>query len=430
MISSPETRAGHLMAGRSPDEGRWGMSHVRAFRMRCQRLEQRTDEALSSVVRAIGYVAAPGGATPYLALRARSPRFDRRLVDRSVFESEELAVVPFVRGFSVLAPVHDAPWLLAAGLRAHEAKVAPLRRAGLVDPRIRGRLGDAILRLLEEMPLTTDELRARLPVPLSVPLGEQGRKQGFPTHFTLALRELHLDGALVRLARERRLDRDGCVWALPSKPLGPAADRAEALEALAGRYFRAHAPASAAGFAHWADATMGEARAAIAAAGLVEVEIDGQREPWWLGPEQLDAFRSFEPPAGTRVAFVPFRDPAVSGGKDLVELLAPEHASLPFSDWRGRLVAAGGGHLVHHHFLLLAGRVAGLWEYDPSHGVRLHLLDSLPTRAVRLVEEKASELADWIREELGSACFYDGDRDASLPDLEQTVSAWQSAWRN
>lgn len=425
MISSMQTLTAPVAGGRRQVDGRCTLSSVRAFRMRCQRLDQRTDEPLSEVVRAVGYVAAPGGATPYLSLRARSPRFDRRLVDRAVFDTEALALVPFVRGFSVLAPAHDAPWLLAAGLRAHQAKVAPLRRAGLIDARIRGRLGDAIVRLLEEGPLTTDELRARLPQPLSLPLGDQARKQGFPTHFALALRELHLDGALVRLARERRLDRDGCLWALPSKPLGPAAERAESLEALAGRYFRAFAPASAASFAHWADATKSEARAAIAAAGLAEVLIEGQREPWWLGPEQKQAFLSFEPPAGVRLALVPFRDPAVSGCKDLLELLAPEHASLRLSDWRGRLVPAGGGHLVHHHFLLLAGRIVGLWEYDlETRRVRLRVLESLPTRTVRLAEEKAEEVAGWIREDLGHACFYDGDKDASLPDLEQTVSSW------
>src|SRR4051812_22937700 len=91
-----------------------GPAHVLAWRMRRQHLDQRTAEALEDVVRDAGYVATPGGATPYVALRARSPRFDRRLVERAVFEAGELADVPFARGTTVLAPLPDVPAVLAA----------------------------------------------------------------------------------------------------------------------------------------------------------------------------------------------------------------------------------------------------------------------------------------------------------------------------
>lgn len=401
---------------------------VRAYRLKCQRLDQRTGENLARVVSSVGYVQVPGGASPYLALKARSPRFTRALVDAAVFETAELAQVPFARGATMLAPTHDAPWLLSVAQRLHETKIASLRRDGLIDDATKAQLGDAVMRLLESGPLRTDEIRARLPESLVVPLGPAARKLGFPTLFGVALRELHLDGLVVWRQRDKRLDSDGFEWALPLRPLGPPADRADALQALAGRYFRAHAPASAAAFAHWAETTISEARAAIAAAELVGVEVEGEREPWWMSADQLDDFLKFEPPTPGRLAFVPFRDPSVTSGKDLFNLLDVEHRLLPLSDWRGRLVAGGGGHLVHHDFLLQGGRVAGIWEYqEDTRRIDWETFAPLSTRTRRLADEMAQELASAISEELGKARFYDGDKEASFPRLDATRLAWAQA---
>lgn len=401
------------------------LATVRAYRLKCQRLEQRTGETIGRVLSSIGYVSVPGGATPYLALKARSPRFTRAFVDAAVFETSDLAQIPFTRGTTVLAPAHDAPWLLSIAHRLHGTKTAPLRQSGLINDTTKGRLCDAIVRLLETGALRTDEIRARLPESLVVPLGAAARKLGFPTLFAVALRELQLDGLVVCQQRDRRLDRDGFEWALPMNPLGPPAERSEALQALAGRYFRAHAPASAAAFAHWAETTIGEARTAIVAAELVSVEVEGEREAWWLGADQLDDFLQFEPPTPERIAFVPFRDPSVNSEKDLVNLLGVEHRDMPLSDWRGRLVAGGGGHLIHHDFLLQGGRIAGIWEYqEDTRRIAWETFEPLSTRARRLADDMAQELASGISEELGSARFYAGEKEASFPSLEATCAAW------
>src|SRR5690606_34890725 len=121
-------------------------------------------------------------------------------------------------------------------------------------------------------------------------------------------------------------------------PIPRDVDRPTALAALAGRYFRAFAPSPASAFAFWADITLGEARAAIADAELATVSVEGAKEPYHLGPEQVEEFLQFDPPVPPRLAFVPFRDPAVSAAKDLRGLLPEAHREKPLADWRGRLV--------------------------------------------------------------------------------------------
>lgn len=399
-------------------------ARVLAHRLRCQRLDQRTQEGVLELVTAIGYLPCPGGASPYLSLWTRSPRLDRHLLELEVFDNGALLELPFARHTWVVAPATDAPWVLAAARRGHEQKAAPLRKARLIDDRKAGKIAELVLAALEEGPSGADELRTRLPQPLCVPLGEAGRKAGFPSLFTLVLRELLLDGAVIRRSRERRLDRDGALFALPDRPI-PQLDRAEALAALAGRYFRAHAPAPVAGFAHFADCTMSEARAAVADAELVGVSIEEEREPFFLGPEQLAEFETFEPPSPPRLAFVPFRDPAVSALKDLRPLLAPEDRHLAFADWRGRLVPAGGGSWVHQHFILLGGLIAGIWEFDETRRqVRYATIHPLPTRMRRVADAAAQELGAFVAEELGDATFYGGERGETFGRLDEVTAAW------
>ncbi len=410
---------------RRPCARAFSPAHALAFRLRGQRLDQRTEEPLDEIARAVAYPPAPGGTTPYLALHARAPRYERSLLDHAVFDEQELIELPFARHSTVLAPPADAPVVLAAARKGHDERVQPLVASGLVDAKKRARLAEAIVCALADGPLAADDLRSRLPEPLCVPFGERGRKTGFPSLFTFVLRELQLGGQVLRVQRDRRLDREGYLYALPRRPLAAPENRPVALALLAARYFRAFAPAHASAFAFWADASLTETRTAIADAGLASVPIDGQKEPALLGPEQVDELHAFVPPVPGRLAFVPFRDPAVSGDRELKGLLPDAHREVKLADWRGRLVPAGGGSAVHQHFLLSGGLITGLWEFDPiDRQVRFATFEPLPSRVKRAAEEIASDLAAWIVQELGSARFYGDERGDGFGRLDQVVASW------
>jgi hypothetical protein len=395
-----------------------------AFRQRIQRLEQRTEEPLEQLVRAVGYPIVTG-TTPYLALRARAPRLERRVVDHAVYDAGTLVEVPFTRGSSVLAPPDDVAPLLAMAAADHAKRVQALSKEVTLDTKRREKLCEAICAALEGGPLAADELRARLPESLSISFGETGRKAGFPNLFGLVLRDLCCAGHVVRVQRERRLDREAVRYALSTRRW-TVPPRAQALRELAERYFALAAPGTATGFAYWADATLTEARSAIQSCGLAEVAIEGWAEPAHLPEGLIDDLLSFDPPFPPRFAFVPFRDPFVSLTRDLRPLLAAEHRDVPLADWRGRVVGAGGGSIVHQHFVLYGGQIAGIWEYDTGSGrVDYAPLAPLATRPKRLADQLAEELAEWIQRELGDARFYGDDRGDGYGRLSEVVASWR-----
>ncbi len=399
-------------------------SEALAFRQRLQRLEQRSDESLEELVRNMGFPCVTTGASPYLSLRARSPRVERRSVDQALFETQALVEVPFARGSNVLASPIDAPALLAAARHDHARKVHALEKESRVDPKKRQRLAESIVNALEGGPLAADELRSRLPESLSVAFGEPGRKAGLPSLFALSMRDLICDGLVARQQKECRLDVDGFRYALvPHAP--EQLDRDAALKLLAERYFRVAAPATVSGFAFWADATLTEARAALHGCPLAEAQVDGSTEPCFVPQDLVEELAAFEAPFPPRFAFVPFRDPLVSLSRDLRPLLHADHKEVLLADWRGRLVPAGGGSIVHQHFVVHGGAVIGIWEFSAATGrVTYATMSPLATRQKRLADQMADELGEWLSRELGDARFYADDRAEGYGRIEQVVSGW------
>lgn len=375
------------------------------------------DEACTSspetLLARIAYAPVPGGATPYLALGARTGSLSRAPLDDAAFGRQVVRLVPFARGTLALVPDGDVAWALQAAAQGHRSRASALERSGLVDRRTLGRLRDTIVRLLECEPLGSDELRARLPDSLAVSLGAQGRKLGFPTLFGLAIRELQLEGHVFQEPKERRFDRSAFAWRYAPTPLDTECDRMEALEALAGRYFRANGPATALSFAYWADASISEARAAVSRARLSPVANASETEPLWVGAEQHAAFTQYAPADAPSYALVPFRDPLVDAFKDSNTLFAAADRNVLLGNGAGRLVP-GGGRTPHHHFILDRGQVIGTWTFEPQSGVELSPFNPLPRAGKERLRALGEQLSRAIVGELGDACLYDRDKDARL----------------
>jgi hypothetical protein len=131
-------------------------------------------------------------------------------------------------------------------------------------------------------------------------------------------------------------------------PDAPVLPRPEALGRLAVRYFTSHGPAGLRDFAWWAGLTLGDARAAISAAGtqLVSDTFAGQ-EAWWsagslpaprLDPEEVHLLAGY--------------DEYLLGYSDRSAMLPKEYAD--------RLAPSGNG--VFKPILLLGGQIAGVWQ--------------------------------------------------------------------
>jgi hypothetical protein len=140
-------------------------------------------------------------------------------------------------------------------------------------------------------------------------------------------------------------------------PPGRELDRPSALAVIAERFVRSHAPVSAHDLARWADLTVADARAGLAAADGVVTRTIGGRD-WYVTEALLDAASAGAastdpPPAGALPArALPGFDELVLGYRDRTAQLDADHE---------RLVVPGGNG-VFANTLVVDGRVVGTWR--------------------------------------------------------------------
>ena len=123
-------------------------------------------------------------------------------------------------------------------------------------------------------------------------------------------------------------------------PPGPDLDRPSALAMIAERFVRSHAPVSAHDLARWADLTVTDARAGLAAAeGVVPRTIDGR--DLFVTEALLDAAAADGDPTATLPArALPGFDELVLGYRDRTAQLDADHEKL--------VVPGGNGVFCEH----------------------------------------------------------------------------------
>lgn len=135
-------------------------------------------------------------------------------------------------------------------------------------------------------------------------------------------------------------------------------DRPRALATIAERFVRSHAPVSAHDLARWADLTVTDARAGLAAAeGIVQRSFGGR--DLFVTESQLDAStalpRSTTGASATRALparALPGFDELVLGYRDRTAQIAADHEKL----------VVPGGNGVFAPTLVLDGRAVGIWK--------------------------------------------------------------------
>jgi hypothetical protein len=147
---------------------------------------------------------------------------------------------------------------------------------------------------------------------------------------------------------------------------------------LVRRWLAGFGPATIADVKWWTGLPMGQVRKAVAAAGAVEVDLDGVGG--LVLPDDLDPVPAPEPWA----ALLPALDPTTMGwaGRDFY--LGPHRAAL--FDRNGN-----AGPTVWWD-----GRVVGGWAQRRSGEIVLRLLEDPGAEATAAVEADAGRLADWL----------------------------------
>jgi hypothetical protein len=322
-------------------------------------------------------------AAVYLAARARVTGLTRDDLARALYQDRSLLRILAMRRTMFVVP----PGLAAVMLRACTLPLAVGERKRLLgwladqeigDEAWLDALGDEVVAVLDDGPLTAMELREIVPE-LQTQLEIGGGTVGVSTRVLFLLAT---EGRLVRgrprgtwvssQYRWARFDRwvDGSL-------LIPEDEAAAAAEVI-GAWLGAFGPATETDAAWWSGWGKRKTRAALAAAGAVEVALDDG--VGYLHPDRADPI---EDPAPW-VAFLPGLDPTTMGWKERDWYLGGHAAAL--FDRNGN---AGPT-------LWADGRVVGGWAHRNGGEVAFELLEDVGAETRVAIEAEAGRLEEWI----------------------------------
>ncbi len=264
----------------------------------------------------------------------------------------------------------DLRWLLElTGPRVHRANGTMYRREGL-DATTLARGEQLVVEALADGPLTRAQLSAALDRADFV--GATG-----------------LRGTYVLMAAE--LDRLICSAGFVGKqhgyarfddrvPPAPSLDRDVALRELAIRYYAGHGPATVSDFSWWSGLTLGDSRAAVAAADdvLTHGDADGL-DVWWVTDMRSPATASDR--AARRVHLLPNFDEYTVAYRDR-ENLKSALVDRPFED------------RLNRHIVLVDGLVCGGWRNVNSP--KEHVIEvRLAIERTRDIDAGIQAAAEW-----------------------------------
>ena len=379
------------------------LPHLNSWRMHRQYLDRPFgSNKLLDLINAIGWIYSPGCSTPYLSLWARLSSFKTEDLNKLVFDERKLVQLETLRGCTMLVPRNQAAVALRIRPRTYTELAKQARQQMPVTDVEMDKLKTKLLQELESGSKTTSQLEAAIPRMLIKDFGPELKRIGFINSLSLALNLLKEEGRIIKIQTRRRLDSTEYSYILLSDLLpevDPFAMRNnEAWARLASQYFKAEAPARAKDFAWWAGINVTDAIKGIEEVKpkLVVVQVEGSKDEYLIPETDLDEFLNFSP-EDSPSNLIPYRDTYLKGQREIVDrFLRVEHADKPFSRWKGKLINDPIATVVRN------GQVVGVWEWNEStENVDLILFENTPKAVEKAVRKRASDLAEFIRRDLG-----------------------------
>lgn len=347
-----------------------------------------------------GWARSVGGANPYLTLFARAGT-RREQVDADIL-ARRILELPTARGCTYVLGRDDFAWALRLGLDAAESTFKVVGRLG-VDRGEITLLEEQVLHTLAEAAVPMDPRQIKEELGESVRnLGEEGKKKGATTTLPTALGILQSQGRIRRVPANGRLDQQRYayeLWNLPPSPLDDDQARTELVRRYLGWTGGATFKQS-----QWFTAfTVAQSKAALAAAGAVEVAT-GAGEMLWMLPDDVEQLAAFQEPDEEQIQLLAGTDSIALLRRNAADLLAEEDRH---TNALGSLALQAD---LPDHPIFDRGRIIGLWQYDPGQQRIVPWVFHGPTPAVT---RRIAEVEDWIREDLGDFRAFSLDSPAS-----------------
>ena len=323
-------------------------------------------------------------ATVFLSLWARTRNVTTAGIERALYEDRSLLRLLGMRRTMFVVPTGFAPVFQAAATRPiaeqqRKRYVQLLEQQGAGDVRLFADLGEAALAALARRGEATGvQLSADVPA-LRTPITVQGYTQNLTTW---VLFQLAADGRIIRGRPRGSWISSQYHWSPADAWLPHGIEELPAAEArteLVRRWLAAFGPGTVADLRWWTGWTAAHVKAALAAIGPVEVDLDG--EAGLVLPGDDAPVRA---PAHW-IALLPALDPTPMGWSGSRSWYVGEHAKALF-DRSGNI-----GPTVW-----CDGRVVGGWAQRASGDVVFRLLEDIGTASASAVAIQAARLQEWI----------------------------------
>lgn len=329
--------------------------------------------------------------TVYLSARARVTGHLVPELEKALYDDRVLVRMLGMRRTIFVVPVELAPVVQAACTRTIAARERRKTEQFLVDGGITddpgawlATVGAATLAALRSRgSALSTELSADVPALAERIVVARGKAyEGSQSVASRMLPLLAADGLLVRGRPRGSWTSGGQYWWSLAEDWLPDGFGELALEAaqvtMARAWLAAFGPAPVADLKWWSGWTLGQTRAAVAAVGAVEVELD--RGPGVALPDDLDA----TPDPSPYAALLPGLDPTTMGWQDRGWFLG-EHGKALF-DTNGN-----AGPTVWWD-----GRVVGGWAQRKSGEVVLRFLEDVGAEARDAAAVEAEAVRQWL----------------------------------
>jgi hypothetical protein len=328
----------------------------------------------------------------FLEARARMTGSSPASLSAEMYDDRTVFRLWAMRRTLFLAAVDDVPVIHAAASRA-VAEAERRRTLGMLADAGTG--PEAAARLLGELEavgleavrargeVTTADLRALDPrLDRRITTSRGTSYEGTISVASKVAFQLALDGHLGR-DRPRGTWLSGQFRWSPTERWLPGGIRELPVDAaraeLVRRWLLVFGPGTQDDVAWWTGWGVGATRQALAAAGAVEVRLDGGQAGYVL-PGDLEATPEPEP----WVALLPVLDATTMGWKDRQWYLGPHRAAL----FDG---AGNAGPTIWAD-----GRIVGGWAQRPSGEIALRLLEPVDAGTAGMIDAEAERLAAWL----------------------------------
>jgi hypothetical protein len=337
--------------------------------------------SLERAVRDVGGLHSTSASVPYLSLRARHTSFDKKQLQRALYEERSLAKVLCMRNTLFILPRELLPVACQATKKRRDANIARyLRHYGLTRQDYERSVA-VIKELMGTAAWTAAEIKAELR----------------DSHLDIVVDLMPNDWQLVR-GRPRGSWRSNLheyssfqVW-FPDVDLLSLSEE-EAQERLVHHYLSALGPATEEDIAWWAGLGKTAIRRALARASrpIAEIEIKELGAGFLMREEDVKLLLDHVcAPAG--VALLPSLDPYIMGYKDRTRFLDPSKHTKVF-DRAGNALPT-----VWHD-----GRVIGVWMEDSKRTyIEVLFFDETDDQLRGLVEEEAGHLSRFLEHDTPS----------------------------